>query len=184
MQRIYQNRTYRWNGKVWLDSDFLQVPEKLAGELSAHYLDELLESGRPDWMDSMVHLRRAGEDAANRNTLRLVTRACRARLAVTPDELPTIALLSSALRQLGQPAQAEEVTRAYLNGAVLTSRAAALCDLRRWEEAEKTIQLALRRASPPYRKFAQQTPEFCLSKTPGGGKHAMAVRGRIHARRG
>ncbi len=163
MQRIYQNRTYRWNGKVWLDSDFLQVPERLAGELSAHYLDELLNPGRADWMDTIVHLRRAGEGAANRDTLRLVARACRARLAVTPDELPTIAMLSSALRHLGQTAQAEEVTRAYVDGAILTSRAAALCDLRRWEEAEKTIQLALR----------------C-----GGGKHALAVRGRIHARRG
>ncbi|MBX3167759.1 MAG: hypothetical protein KF760_10125 [Candidatus Eremiobacteraeota bacterium] len=163
MQRIYQNRIYHWNGKVWLDRDFLQVPEKLAGELSAHYLDELLDPGRPDWMETIVHLRRAGEDLANRATLRLVARACRARLAVRPDESPTVALLSSALRHLGQPARAEEVTRAYLDPAVLTSRAAALCDLGLWEEAKKTVALALRH---------------------GGGKHALQVRGRIHARRG
>lgn len=163
MRRIDHNKNYRWNGKAWLDQDYLQVPEKLANELSARFLDDLLDPAQPDWMDMVVHLRRAGEDLANQSTLHLVARACRARLAASPDELPTIALLSSALRHLGQPDQAEEVTRAYVNPAVLTSRAAALCDLSRWEEAEKTVQLALR----------------C-----GGGAHALQVRGRIHARRG
>lgn len=160
MQRILDGKSYHWNGQAWLDSDFLRVPERLAHELTDRFLDELLRPEQDDWMEKAVNLRRRGTDLQNRATLRLVARACRNRLAMNPDELPTIAILSSALRHLGQSNQAEEVTRSYLDGAILTSRAAALCDLGRWHEAEETVKLALRH---------------------GGGRHALQVRWRMQS---
>jgi hypothetical protein len=161
MKRILEGKSYHWNGQAWLDADYLRVPERLAQELSDHFLDEWLQPDQDNWMEKAVNLRRRGADLENRATLRLVARACRNRLAANPDELATIAILSSALRHLGQPNQAEEVTRAYLDAAILTSRAAALCDLGRWHEAEETVKLALRH---------------------GGGRHALQVRWRIQAR--
>lgn len=160
MQRILDGKPYHWNGQAWLDSDYLRVPERLAHELTDRFLDELLRPDQDDWMEKAVNLRRRGTDLQNRATLRLVARACRNRLAMNPDELPTIAILSSALRHLGQSNQAEEVTRSYLDGAILTSRAAALCDLGRWHEAEETVKLALRH---------------------GGGRHALQVRWRMQS---
>jgi len=158
MQLCYQDQNYRWNGKVWLDQHFFQVSQKLADELTDRFLHELVDPTHPHWIEQVSQLGRAGKDLDNRSTLRLVARACRARLQRYPEEAAAVAILSSALRQLGQSAQAEEVTRHWLNPAVLTSRSAALCDLGRWQEALSTVQLALRS---------------------GAGAHALEVRQRI-----
>lgn len=155
MQREFQGQSYRWSGKVWLDQHFLEVPQKLADDLNEHFLTDLLDPDRSDWMDLAVTLRRAGTDLQNRSTLGLVARACRMRLNHNPRDQATRAILSSALRHLGQPLQAEEVTRNWTDPAVLTSRAAALCDLGRWNEAQAAVKLALRCGAGEYAKQVQ-----------------------------
>lgn len=71
--------------------------------------------------------------------LRLVKRAFKTR----PDDPGIAAVLSSVLRKMGHPNQALEVTDRFKGSRyqpVLTSRAAALCDLERWDEALRQIR--------------------------------------------
>lgn len=164
MQVIMEGRSYRWNGKVWLDQDCLQVPEVLAARLCDRFLVDLIDPARSGWAERCGELRQ-GLEEASKATLGLVERACRRRLAECGGDATAATILSSCLRQLGQPRQALAATDAlaHLNEPVLlTTRAAALCDLGRWPEAEKAISRAL-----------------CL----GGGDHARAVRFRIVAYR-
>ena len=54
--------------------------------------------------------------------------------------------LSSVLRDQGQFEEAVRTTEPFLarpSGALLTTRAAALCDLQRWEQARETLRRAI-----------------------------------------
>lgn len=164
LQVTLEDQTYRWNGKVWLDSDYLQVPEKLAILLSDRFLMDLIDLSQPGWASQCSRLRQ-GMEQASAATLTLVERACRRRLRDDPNDLAAATILCSCLRQLGQSRQAVAVTEpmAHRNEPVLlTTRAAALCDAGRWSEAEATISRAM---------------------ALGGGDHARQVRFRIVAYR-
>lgn len=70
----------------------------------------------------------------------------RRALAKEPDNLAARVVLSATLRARGYPEQALAETNAFSganHSALHTTRAAALCDLGRWEEAKREIGRAL-----------------------------------------
>lgn len=166
MKVMHNQQSFTWNGKVWLDASFLQVHEALAVELCDRFLIDVLDVSSPDWFRQSATLRQAASDRHSTATLRLVERACRRRLQRDPQDAATAAIPCSCLRQLGQPKQALLATEPLSHRSVpalLVSRAAALCDLARWDEAAETVQRAL----------------HC-----GGGAFALQVRNRIRNRAG
>ena len=141
-------RLYTWDGSQWFDTSFLVPPTSIVSKLNA-LIDDGLEE----------------EDARLSNTKELLVRARKARVAGQYDRAERIArrvlakeptheamlsVLCAVLRQKGLPEQALEETEPFKdshNTSLLTSRAAALCDLERWEEAKKTIGRVLARRS-------------------------------------
>jgi len=138
-------RDYLWTGKEWCDARTFTAPHQtLVRELNARLEEQL-----------------AGEDSAISNVAVLIERAGAARdalqhsraeklvrraLKLAPGNLATLTVLCSILRARGRPQQALAETDAFKREShppLLTSRAAALCDLRRWEEAKREIGRAL-----------------------------------------
>jgi tetratricopeptide (TPR) repeat protein len=133
-------RAYTWDGQAWQDEFFLKPPEVVIRQLN-----ELL---RPTLAD---------EDQTIGNVYQLVERARIARdnlqydraellarriLALEPRNQMGAAVLCAALRARRKPAAALAETEAFSqtgNAALLTSRAAAYCDLGLWAEAKKEI---------------------------------------------
>jgi predicted Zn-dependent protease len=73
-------------------------------------------------------------------------RLARRVLKRSPGNPGALAILSSVLRASGHPQQALKETHLYRNtnyAPLLSSRAAAYCDLKQWEEAKKEIGHAL-----------------------------------------
>jgi len=62
-----------------------------------------------------------------------------------PEDPAALSVLCSSLRKLGKPEEALERTKDYKyhNAALLTSRAAAMCDLGLWKEAKHEVCIAL-----------------------------------------
>jgi tetratricopeptide (TPR) repeat protein len=131
---------YTWDGGRWFDASFLIPPTSIVSKLNA-----LIEDGLNE------------EDAKISNSKELIARARKERaagqydraeqiarrvLSSEPSNLHGLSVLCAVLRQKGLPEKAVEETEPFKNSNntfLLTSRAAALCDLERWEEAKKEI---------------------------------------------
>jgi tetratricopeptide (TPR) repeat protein len=78
--------------------------------------------------------------------------AARRAIALQPASEPAFAVLCSALRHLGAADRAIQETEHLQSpkySPLLVSRAAALCDLERWEEAKTTLDRAIALKSSP-----------------------------------
>lgn len=141
----YEGRSYLWNVKRWFDRKTYSVPPAK----TIAFLDQQLQSVL------------AGEDESITNPQLLLKRAMRARdagqltraeklvkkvLERAPDLIGAVAVYTSVLRLRHRPQEALEVSHRYRDESyppLLVSRAAALCDLARWEEAKKELARAL-----------------------------------------
>lgn len=145
-KEITLDRTsYTWNGKRWYETKSFVTPCK---DTIRRLNDEL----RPSLAEA---------DALEDDPYRLVEMASQAREALQFDRAEELCnracnlqpgnpvpytVLSSVLRKRGDPQHAVEVTEPYKycdSPALLTTRAAALCDLGRWDEAKKTVGRSL-----------------------------------------
>ncbi len=134
-------RTYTWNGKGWIDAKtFTKPPQVVILELNR------LLSGRLSQEDDAIEdptlilerARMARDSGQWARAQALVTRM----LALRPGDPGSLAILCSALRAQGTPELAIEKTDPFKGSSyppLLTSRAAALCDLGQWEGAKKVI---------------------------------------------
>jgi len=135
------NIEYIWDGERWVDAKTYMVPPASV----IHRLNDLLS----DELEA--------EDNSISNINELMDRAKKARDAlqwrrshnllnriftIRPDYLPALAVLCSLFRKQGRANEAVEKTESYKSsdyGPLMTSRAAALCDIGKWKEAK--IQL-------------------------------------------
>ncbi len=136
-----EGRTYTWNGKGWVDARtftkppqvvILELNKLLAGQL--RHEDEAIE----DSSQLLERARMARDSGQWARAQALVTRV----LATRPGDPGSLAILCSALRAQGTPELALEMTEPFKGSSyppLLTSRAAALCDLGQWEEAKQVI---------------------------------------------
>ncbi len=132
---------YRWDGKTWFDLRTHQIPPRaLTQTLNAELQTILAEQDdrTADFDTLLDHAKAAARAGQMTRAERLVRKA----LEIQPGHGGAAAVLSSVLRQRRAPDRALQETehcRDPRNLPLLTSRAAAYCDLGRWEEAKREI---------------------------------------------
>lgn len=132
--------TYTWDGRGWVDSSFLRPPSSILSKLNALIEDGLKEEDATisDEHELLVRARTARAAGQYDRAEQIVRRV----LNVDPSNLSVLSVLSAILREKRLPDKAIEETDPFKNSnhaALLTSRAAAFCDLERWEDAKKQI---------------------------------------------
>ncbi len=138
-------KEYIWTGKEWCDAhSFLIPPQLIVGRLN-EILEQELRNEDMAIRDVQVLVQRASilRDAQQFGR---AERLIRNALQLFPGNYAAVAVLSSILRAHGLPQEALDQTEAYKhesNAPLLTSRAAALCDLKRWEDAKREVGRAL-----------------------------------------
>ena len=159
-------KTYMFNGKNWLGSDYMVPPVSLIPELNRLAADQFAHEGSQtksyqELMDMATKLRDAGQ-------LERALKAARKAIEMQPDDAAPVSVCCSILRMMRRPDEALTVADNFLKDGsmyrpLLTSRAAALADLDRYNEALKQIR---------------QVIAISGGK---GGEEAMAVWSRIKA---
>ncbi len=133
-----------------------------------------IENQQPeDWdepgPDGLLNLAKQARDAGR---LELALALARRALTERPGDCGTAAVVSAVLRKLKRPREALAATEELAGSTyvpLLTSRAAALCDLERWTEALELIVRALAAADDPelaanvYMRIVVNKPELELT---------------------
>lgn len=137
-------QTYTWTGHNWVDGFFVKPPTSIIRELNL-LVDSQLALNDDAVTDVYELVRRAGEsrDAAQYDR---AERLARRALALEPKNHTGAAVLCSCLRAHGRPLEALAETEKFMptgNAALLTSRAAAYCDIREWEKAKQSVGRSL-----------------------------------------
>lgn len=137
-------KKYIWNGNNWSGEDFIRPPEIVVQRLNAELSYHLSQEDK-HVTDVYLLAERARIARENKQYDRAEQLAYQI-LKLDPDNHSGLAVLCASLREKGFPERALKETEAYKstnNAALLTSRAAAYCDLQRWGEAKRTIGQAL-----------------------------------------
>ncbi|MBW1812051.1 MAG: hypothetical protein JRJ87_27950 [Deltaproteobacteria bacterium] len=138
-------RKYSFDRNQWVDTVSFQVPPLAVQNRLDYLLAEQEDMAKITDFDELM--KRAKQCRLSRNyqlALKLTSRA----LQLKPDNLGTCAVVCSIYREMKQPDQALALTDKWADSnypPLLTSRAAALCDLERWEEAKKLVGRVLAR---------------------------------------
>lgn len=140
-QSIGSNRYY-WNGMRWIDArTHAIVPQALAYRLSARAQAQL--EAQDDAVDDLNTLMRMARHAREAGQLPRAERLARRAVAKAPRSAAAHSLLCSVLRARGRPQDAIDASAgAPRCPSVLTTRAAAFCDMGRWVEARREINEA------------------------------------------
>jgi hypothetical protein len=163
----YEGERYLWDGIRWTTTGYVEVPVVVATRLNAHFA-EMIEAddvGITDMQELLDRAKRTRDARLLPRAERLAARVLKER----PDHLGAAAVLSSILREQLRPEEAIAVTERFPGSRyapLLTSRAAAMCDLKRWAEALRNIRAA-----------------FAADKAAGNptGQEALNVYARIRA---
>lgn len=141
----YDNRTYAWTGKRWVDIEtFSSAPTMIVDQLDAILLPILLEEDNKisDVQQLLDRAKKARDQKQHSRTESLARKA----LHVSPGNLGAVAILCSCLRTMGKPEEAlkaSESQKMVEYSPLILTRAAALCDLGRWEDAQIEIRKVL-----------------------------------------
>jgi tetratricopeptide (TPR) repeat protein len=138
-------RSYTWNGRSWFASRTFQAPPAALTSRLNELLAPLLESEDSAVTDfqGLLRIAQAARGAAQ---YKRAEAAARRAIELQPSSEPAHAVLCSVLRHLGASDRAVQETEHFRSAKyppLLISRAAALCDLERWEEAKATVGRAL-----------------------------------------
>lgn len=151
IRAVDDGRTFEWNGRAWVDvATFLRAPAEVAGRLRKLAAPELRAADDAitdfDGLLSAATSAKAVRDLARAE--RLITRA----LELRPSHEGALCVLSSLRREQGDPQRAlsetAEVGSRSRYAPLLTTRAAALCDLQRWEDAKQLMGVVLGIGNP------------------------------------
>jgi predicted Zn-dependent protease len=157
----FQGETYMWTGNGWVDSSFIKVSKALERELEMQLGESPLaeEDQIDDVAELIIRAREARENEDYKRAVKLAQRI----IKLEPHNHAGVVMLCATYRAMEKPTTALRETERFLptnNPALLTSRAAAYCDIGHGPEALRTIKQALAK---------------------GGGAQAWAVYGRIEA---
>jgi tetratricopeptide (TPR) repeat protein len=144
-------QSYTWNGRSWFAAKTFQAPPSAL----ASKLNELLASvlvGEDAKVTDFQGLLQIAQIARKASQYKRAEVAARRAIELQSSSQPAFAVLCSVLRHLGASDRAVQETE-HLRGAnyppLLVSRAAALCDLERWEEAKTTVGRVLAAGDSP-----------------------------------
>lgn len=162
-----QSRSYTWDGERWYGTnDFKSPPQAIVAELDALIADRVgaADQSVTDF-DHLLDLAKRSHAAEQLPRARsLAERAAKMR----PDHVGAATVLCSILRSMGRSEEAVSIAKRFRTSSytpILTSRAAALCDLRQYEEALHQIRQVL----------------AIENRRGGAGREALAVHARIKA---
>lgn len=141
---LLDGATYIWTGSSWFDSHYIKPPSTIIQRLNALLESQLADddSSITDIYD-LTHRAKIAREAKQYARAELLARRV---LQLNPKSHAAAAVLCASLRARGLASQALEETERFKhtdNAPLLTSRAAALCDLQRWAEAKQTLGRAL-----------------------------------------
>ena len=140
-----KGKSYTWDSGAWYETKtILKPPVSVISELNKLLLP-LLEEEDAKIKDFDTLLERAKKAREFKQYERAVKLAQRA-VYLHPHNTGAAAVLSSCLRVTGRPRDALRETDGFDKtryAPLLNTRAAALCDLGRWEEAKTVIGRAL-----------------------------------------
>lgn len=134
-------KRYTRNGSSWYETETFLTPPLVI----VRQLDRLLDQSPSREELALTDVEKLLQRAHDASLSALHGRAealARRALQLSPGHLGALAMLSSALRAQGRPKQALEETAPWRRenySPLLTSRAAALCDMDQWEEAKRVI---------------------------------------------
>ena len=141
----YDNRTYAWTGKRWVDIEtFTSPPAIIVDQLDAILLPILFEED--DTISDVQKLIDRAKDAKTQAQYSRAEGLARKALQLSPDHPGALAVLCSCLRLLNRPEEAlkaSELHKMVEYPPVILTRAAALCDLGRWEDAMIEVRKVL-----------------------------------------
>jgi four helix bundle protein len=140
----YQGERYRWDGKGWCDSNYVTTPQVVVQQLNGLLTKQLAVEDR-EITDCYELLRRARYARENQQHDR-ASRLARQVIRLDPGNCGAAAVLCATLRARGRSREALSETITFVkaaNSALLTSRAAAYCDLDMWEQAKKEVGRSL-----------------------------------------
>ena len=136
---------YVWTGTRWYGAnDHITPPLMIIAQLNALIADLVREED--DAITDPDELLWQAKDAQEVGQLPRALRLAQRAYAARPGHAGTAAVLSSVLRDLHRPKEAWAVADCFTSSnypPILTSRAAALCDLGRWEEALRQTRQVL-----------------------------------------
>lgn len=136
------NGKYLWDGKKWIDlKTYLIPPEIIIQKLNEELSKKPIDLQRY----SLVELTTMASDFKDSNNFTMAIKIIDYALEQVPGDPAFLSILCSLLRKIGKPKEALARTTSYNypNCALLTSRAAAMCDLELWEDAKKEVGRAL-----------------------------------------
>lgn len=141
----HEGRRYRWDGKRWIDPRTNMVPPASIAQALNRQAEAAFASAddRPQSVQALISEAKAARDAGH---CRRAERLIKKTLERDPSNIGALSVYTSTLRDLGEARKALEVSEPYRRSGyppLLASRAAALCDLMRWEEAKREIGRAL-----------------------------------------
>lgn len=149
---VFEGTSYTWANKRWYNSQtFITPPEIVIRELDKRLpaarakLERAIPQEKITTTDVDELLHQAGLARDNKHHVR-AERFVRHALKIKPGHPPSLAVLCSVLRAKGLSRQALDETEPYRHLSyppLITSRAAALCDLGEWTKAKKELSRAL-----------------------------------------
>lgn len=164
-------RKYQWDWKRWIDlKSFIEPCYDDISKLNLELL-RLIESNEIDLSKLEIKdLTRISSDLKDIGVFNTSKYFIELILLKEPGDPATLAVLCSLLRKIGNPKEALKRTEnySYPNGALFTSRAAAMCDLGLWEDAYYVIVKALEMPSRNrqeawnvFKRIKEARPELC-----------------------
>ncbi|MCO6450225.1 MAG: hypothetical protein J5I90_05495 [Caldilineales bacterium] len=140
----FENKKYTWTGKRWYETDTFATPpagiiHKLNWALEEHVKHE------DDSVSNVGELLRLASFARENGQAKRAEQLGRRALSIDPDSLAAVAVICAALRAQKRPAEALGFSYPYRERGslpLLTSRAAAFCDLKQWRDAKREISYA------------------------------------------
>lgn len=133
---------YLWDGSKWIDIKNFTIPPLAIIEK----LNEEIKDIDLDYRDmALTDLTTMASNFKDNGNIYKALEIIEYVLSKVPDDSATLSVLCSLLRKNGKPDEALIRTDNYNhpNTALLTSRAAAMCDLEQWEEAKREVGRAL-----------------------------------------
>jgi predicted Zn-dependent protease len=169
----FKGRTYIWDGKVFYGADdYTTPPLGILLQLRALLADHLI--AEDDEITDRDRLLERAKEARELKEYRRAERLVRRVLNESPRDPGVASVLCSILREACKPQESLALADRYLDTRyppLMTTRAAALGDLGRWEEALEQIEkvLELEKSQPArlvYDRIATQAPHLFEEETP------------------
>jgi hypothetical protein len=150
----HNGRSYTYDGERWFGlDDYTTPPQSITIHLDAVLVQMLCEED--DRITDRKELMRRARDARKQTQYKRAERIAQRLLAQEPNSTAVAAILCSILRESGRASEAVVLADQFASEEcvpIMTSRAAALCDLERWGEALQEIRQVLQ-----LRKSAEAT---------------------------